>query len=78
MIKNIIKKFQIRFFWITLERFPNLFRPSSKPYLSGDTLRNFSDHVFDESKSIKPNSIKKKDVVFVSSDLIDIFFNTVF
>lgn len=78
MIKNIIKKFKIRFFWITLERFPNLFRPSSKPYLSGDTLRNFSDHVFDESKSIKPNSIKKKDVVFVSSDVIDIFFNTVY
>ena len=78
MIKNIIKKSQIRFFWITLERFPNLFRPSSKPYLSGDTLRNFSDHIFDESKTIEPKNIKDKDIVFVNTDVIDIFFDTVF
>ena len=78
MIKNIIKKSKIRFFWITLERFPNLFRPSSKPYLSGDTLRNFSDHIFDESKSIDPKNIKNKDIVFVNTDVIDIFFRTIF
>ena len=66
MIKNIIKKSQIRFFWITLERFPNLFRPSSKPYLSGDTLRNFSDHIFDESKTIEPKNIKDKDITIHS------------
>ena len=78
MIKNIIKKSKIRFFWITLERFPNLFRPSSKPYLSGDTLRNFSDHIFDESKSIDPKNIKNKDIVFVNTDVIDIFFKTIF
>ncbi len=78
MIKNIIKKSKIRFFWITLERFPNLYRPSSKPYLSGDTLRNFSDHIFDESKSIDPKNIKNKDIVFVNTDVIDIFFRTIF
>jgi len=78
VIKNIIKKSKIRFFWITLERFPNLYRPSSKPYLSGDTLRNFSDHIFDESKSIDPKNIKNKDIVFVNTDVIDIFFRTIF
>ena len=78
MIKNIIKKSKIRFFWITLERFPNLFRPSSKPYLSGDTLRNFSDHIFDESKSIDPKNIKNKDIVFVNTDVIDIFLKQFF
>ena len=48
------KKLKIRFFWLTLERFPSLFRPSSKPFVSGDTFRKFSDHIFDETKSLNP------------------------
>ena len=69
-----IKKLKIRFFWLTLERFPNIFRPSSKPYISGDTLRNMSDHIFDESKNINIKKIKTNDIVFLNSDLIEIFF----
>ena len=59
-----IKKLKIRFFWLTLERFPNIFRPSSKPYISGDTLRNMSDHIFDESKNINIKKIKKPMISF--------------
>ena len=40
-MKIFFKKLKIRFFWLTLERFPSLFRPSSKPFVSGDTLENF-------------------------------------
>ena len=62
------------FYYLTLERYPNLFRPSSKPYISGDTFRNFSNHIFDETKSLNPYSVKKNDVVFLSSELIEIYF----
>ena len=74
LTKKIVKYFKIRFFWITLERFPNLFRPSSKPFISGDTFRNFSDHIFDESKNIDIQKVKKNDVIFLNPDLIEIFF----
>lgn len=74
MFKKIEKKLKLYFFWITLERFPNLFRPSSKPYLSGDSLRRISDHVFDESKSFNPKDVSQEDIVFLSGNLIDVFF----
>lgn len=74
MFPEIEKKLKQYFFWITLERFPNLFRPSSKPFLSGDSLRKISDHVFDESKTFNPIDVSKKDIVFLSGNLIDIYF----
>lgn len=74
MFPEIEKKLKQYFFWITLERFPNLFRPSSKPFLSGDSLRKISDHVFDESKTFNPRAVSKKDIVFLSGNLIDIYF----
>lgn len=73
-IKSIENKLKLYFFWVTLERFPNLFRPSSKPYISGDSFRNIADHIFDESKTLNPKKVKNNDIVFLSSNLIDIFF----
>ena len=74
MIKRAIIYLKVKFFWITLERFPNLFRPSTRPYISGDTLRNIADHIFDESKNIKTHKVKENDIVFLNSDLIEVFF----
>jgi len=65
---------KVQFFKITLERFPNLFRPSSNPYISGDSFRNFADHIFDESKTLDPRKIKKNDIVFLNPDMADIYF----
>lgn len=73
MIK-LIKKIKKLFLWLTLERFPNLFRPTSKPFISGDTLRRGSNHIFDESKSLNPKKIKNNDLIFLSSELIEVFF----
>lgn len=77
MIKKINKfkkKLKIYFFWLTFERYPNLFRPSSKPYISGDTFRGFANHIFDESKTLNTENIEERDIVFVSGNLIDTFF----
>jgi len=73
-MRKLIKSIKILFFNFTYERFPNIFRPSSIPYISGDTFRNFSDHIFDECNSIDWLKVKDGDVVFVSGDLISVFF----
>lgn len=71
---KIIKKFKQIFILVTMERFPNAFRPSSLPYVTGDTLRNYADHIFDESKTINLKNIKYGDIIFLSSNLLEIFF----
>ncbi len=53
---------------------PGLFRPSSYPYLTGDSLRNFSDHIFDETTSFDPASVKNNEIIFLKTDLKNIFF----
>ena len=73
-LEKIVKYLKIKFFWITLERFPNIFRPSSTPYLSGDTLRKYSDFIFDEIKSFDPKKVKRNDIVFVNTDVLEIYF----
>lgn len=47
-------------------------RPSSAPFLSGDTFRNLADHIW-EARSRKPISsqIKSGQVIFCESDLFD-------
>ncbi len=70
-MKSLLRKI---FNKITLERFPGIFRPHSLPYISGDTFRNYSKYIFDEVKTFNPKDVKKNDVVFVNSELIDLYF----
>ncbi len=72
---NPIKKIKRKFLYFTLNVNPNIYRPTSDPYISGDSLRKFSDHVFDETKTIDFKKIKKGDTLFLKTDLLDIFFN---
>lgn len=67
--------FKILFFKLTFERFPNIFRPTSDPYISGDGFRKISDHIFDESSNLDPKKIKFKDIVFLNPELADIYFS---
>lgn len=74
-MKYISKTFYVnKFKKFTLQKHPGIYRPSSLPFISGDTLRAYSDHVFDESKTLKPERVNKNDIVFVKTDLIDQFF----
>jgi len=72
----MIKYFKLQFYYFTFERFPNLYRPSSKPFISGDTFRSIADHIFDESKSFNPKNVNYGDVIFLMSELCEIFFTT--
>ena len=74
-MRYISKTFYVnKFKKFTLQKHPSIYRPSSLPFISGDTLRAYSDHIFDESKTLKPERVNKNDIVFVKTDLIDQFF----
>jgi hypothetical protein len=84
-ILNILKKpFRFIFYRskhsfikLTTERYLNLYRPSSYPYLSGDTLRRFSHHVYDETSKNSKLKIKNGDTVFVKIEFLREFLLTV-
>ena len=63
-IKNLLYKNYIKYL-----------RLSSKPFISGDTFRNISDHVFDENSNLKINKINSHDIVFVKTDYLNLFIN---
>ena len=54
-----------------------IFRPSSEPFISGDTFRKKSDFIFDEVRSFDPDSIKEGNIIFLKTDLRNIFFDTI-
>ncbi len=51
-------------------------RPSSYPFISGDSFRAMSQHICDEHFNINPERVEKNDIVFVRGNfLIDFFKN---
>lgn len=72
---NIKKNAVTNFRKLTTNHYPNIFRPSSKPLLSGDTIRKESQHVFDETQTLNTANVKTNDLVFVKTDLLGQFFN---
>lgn len=49
-------------------------RPSSAPYISGDTFRAFADYIYDETSTLDPQEVREGRTVFVKSDMLDDFF----
>ena len=72
MVKSFVKN-KLR--TLSIDRYPGIFRPSSSPFLTGDSLRNLCDHVFDETQSFKPLEVKENDIVFLKTDLKEIYFD---
>mgnify|MGYP006108956385 CR=1 FL=1 len=52
-------------------------RLSSYPYISGDTFKQFSDHIFDEVTSLNPENVKHGQVVFIKSDFLRVYFDKI-
>jgi hypothetical protein len=50
-------------------------REHDYPYITGDTFRYFSDHIYDETDAnFSPEKVKKGDIVFVNGYLLFNFF----
>ena len=58
----------------SIDRYPGIFRPSSSPFLTGDSFRNYCDHIFDETSSFNPLDVKENDIIFLKTDLKNIYF----
>lgn len=52
-------------------------RPSSYPYVSGDTFRAISQHIYDDYSTINPESILSGEIVFVDIHKIEEFFKLI-
>ena len=77
MIKKVYFKVKRKIINFLIKRLTFLYRPSSQPYISGDTFRKISDHVYDESKKLLPQKVKNNDIVFLKTDLIQDYFQNV-
>lgn len=63
--KKIIKKFKVK-----INHYLKI-RPSSYPYISGDTFRKISDFIWEKyNKNINPKNIKAGDIIFCESNLV--------
>ena len=77
-VKNLffyrIRKIKNRILYYLIYVFPGIYRPSSEPFISGDTFRKMANHVFDETKGFYPNMVKDGDIIFLKADMIETFF----
>lgn len=53
----------------------NAERRSSYPFITGDTFRSYCNHVLDEASTFNPSVVRNGEIVFVSPNFIDRFFN---
>ena len=51
-------------------------RPSSYPYISGDSYRALADHIHDETASLLPENVRQGDIVFVANPRIFDYWKT--
>jgi hypothetical protein len=52
-------------------------RPSSEPYVSGDSFRHIADHVVEKGSQTDPSRIRSAEVVFVQSSEIGRFLASI-
>ena len=77
LLKKIYFKIKRKIINFLIKRLTFLYRPSSDPYISGDTFRKISNHVYDESKTLLPKKVKTNDIIFMKTDLVDDFFKKI-
>ena len=71
IFKNYLKR------KILIDLLKKYFRPSSYPFLTGDTLRNNADIIYDETNRKIPKKIENNDLIFVKSNYLKFFFENI-
>jgi len=74
IIKYYIGKLKKKIKDYNINVFPNFYRPTSKPFISGDTFRKAANFIFDETQGFDPSLVKRNDIIFLKTDLIEIYF----
>ncbi len=52
-------------------------RPSSYPYISGDSFRKLADYIYEAGLSFDPKTVKKGDIVFVCQEMLTDYFTKI-
>ena len=76
-MNNIKNKLLNIFYFYYLRFFRKYVRLSSRPFVSGDTFRNISDHRLDEISNIDPRKVSNNALIFIKTDYLDIFFDDI-
>lgn len=80
-IKSMIYYQTIFKFIVIIKRFLNGKIKSNRtydyPFISGDAFRSIAQHIFDDISSIRPERVEEDDVIFVRTDMLNIFFNNI-
>jgi hypothetical protein len=70
LVRKNPRKFYVEFGW-RLNKLLGL-RPSSYPFISGDTFREYADHYWEkDSKGLRPEAVKDGDVIFCQAELFE-------
>ena len=52
-------------------------RPSSYPYITGDSFRALAKHIFDETGDFNPDIVEHRDIIFVGQSFFHSYFDTI-
>lgn len=74
--KNILFNINRDFYRFLISHSKNP-RPSSYPYISGDSFRALAQHIFDEVSAINPKKVRDGDIIFVGTHFIEKFFKEI-
>lgn len=74
ILRIIIVKLKRKIYIFYIKNFRKFIRISSKPYISGDTFRKYSNHVLDEISNLNVSRVQSGDIIFVKPDFLKNFF----
>ena len=77
LIRKIYFHSRKGFLYLTIKKFPRVYRPHNIPYISGDSFRAKADHIHDESMKLNPQKVLKNDLVFLNADLLVDYFHDI-
>jgi hypothetical protein len=83
-----IKKIKFRIYYLTFFKIKNfirrkvsnflkLNRPTSYPFITGDSFRSLATYIHDELQGVEPELVMKNDIVFVRGDFLHTYFKKV-
>ncbi len=52
-------------------------KPTSYPYISGDSFRSLAQHFYDEFSEISPKLVRRNDIIFVRGNFLKEYFKTI-
>ncbi len=87
-MKTFFKNLKFRIYYLSLfkvktfirRKISKLFkynRPSSYPFITGDSFRSLATHIYDELQEVNVKNVMKNDIVFVRGDFLYIYFKKI-